>query len=257
MAPLTTKARARLPDSAFAYIDSQRKRRLPINDESHVRNALARFNQTRFEDPAARDRARNRLLRAAKKYGIVPIGFMSGQLRSAGQVPPRRLPAGIVTFLLADVEDSTGLVRKLGDRYGGFLTDLRTLLRSAIEAAGGCEVDARADELFAVFETAAAAVQAAVGIQRDVQTQEWPDGIECKLRIGLHTGAATPSDGGYVGLVVHTAARICALAVGGEVLTSTAVRDAMSDGGLVGFTDLGPRQLRGLPAAESLYRLVF
>src|SRR5438309_331399 len=82
MAPLDEKTRARLPDSAFAYIDSRGSRRLPINDEPHVRNALARFNQVRFENEVARDRARTRLLRAAKKYGIVPIGFMSGQLRT-------------------------------------------------------------------------------------------------------------------------------------------------------------------------------
>src|ERR671937_805081 len=82
MAPLDAKARNRLPDSAFAYIDARGRRRLPINDEAHVRNALARFNQTTFDDEAARDRARTRLLRAAKKYGIVPVGFMTGQLRT-------------------------------------------------------------------------------------------------------------------------------------------------------------------------------
>ena len=82
MPQLDGKARAELPDSAFAYVDSRGRRRLPINDEAHVRDALARFNQTSFEDEAARDRARTRLLRAAKKYGIVPIGFMTGQLRS-------------------------------------------------------------------------------------------------------------------------------------------------------------------------------
>lgn len=77
-APLDSKARARLPDSAFAYIDSSGRRRLPINDEAHVRDALARFNQLRFADEEASDRARTRLLRAAKKHGIVPIGFMTG-----------------------------------------------------------------------------------------------------------------------------------------------------------------------------------
>src|SRR2546430_10074321 len=82
MPELGRKARDQLPDSAFAYIDSSGQRRLPINDEAHVRNALSRFNQVRFENEAARDRARTRLLKAAKKYGIVPIGFMSGQLRT-------------------------------------------------------------------------------------------------------------------------------------------------------------------------------
>src|SRR5205809_7641555 len=82
MSQLNSKKRAQLPKSAFAYVDSRGRRRLPINDEAHVRNALARFNQVRFEDEATRDRARTRLLRAAKKYGIVPLGFMTGQLRS-------------------------------------------------------------------------------------------------------------------------------------------------------------------------------
>src|SRR5262244_2880477 len=82
MPQLTAKTRAQLRNAAFAYVDSKGRRRLPIHDEAHVRNALARFNQTRFEDDAARERARKRLLTAAKKYGIVPIGFMTGQLRS-------------------------------------------------------------------------------------------------------------------------------------------------------------------------------
>ena len=69
------------PTSAFAYIDSRGRRRLPINDEAHVRNALARFGRVAFEDDAARERARTRLLNAAKKYGIVPVGFITGQLR--------------------------------------------------------------------------------------------------------------------------------------------------------------------------------
>src|ERR1700730_6370739 len=82
MSQLNSRKRAQLPKSAFAYVDSRGRRRLPINDESHVRNALARFNQVVFEDEAARERARTRLLHAAKKYGIVPIGFMTGQLQS-------------------------------------------------------------------------------------------------------------------------------------------------------------------------------
>ncbi|TMB94674.1 MAG: hypothetical protein E6J38_07340, partial [Chloroflexi bacterium] len=81
MPVLSASARSRLPDSAFAYIDSQGVRRLPINDAVHVRNALARFEQVTFESDVARERARERVLRAAKKHGIVPLGFFDGQLR--------------------------------------------------------------------------------------------------------------------------------------------------------------------------------
>ena len=74
--------RARLPDRAFAYVDSQGRRRLPIHDKAHVKNALARFNQVAFESDGARERARRRLLIAARKYRIVPVGFVTGQLES-------------------------------------------------------------------------------------------------------------------------------------------------------------------------------
>jgi hypothetical protein len=80
MAKLTSTDRAKLPDSAFAYVDSKGQRKLPINDEAHVRNALARFDRVAFESDAARERARKRLLNAAKRFGIVPVGFIDGQL---------------------------------------------------------------------------------------------------------------------------------------------------------------------------------
>src|SRR3954471_17573621 len=99
MPPLGANERANLPDSAFAYIDSRGRRRLPIHDAAHVRNALARFSQVAFENEGARDRARTRLLRAAKKHGIMPIGFVNAQLQ-----PKLKLPTGHVTFLLTDLE---------------------------------------------------------------------------------------------------------------------------------------------------------
>jgi len=82
VATLRSRSRKELRDTAFAYVDSHGRRRLPINDAPHVRNALARFNQVVFEDEAARERARKKLLVAARKYGIVPIGFVTGQLES-------------------------------------------------------------------------------------------------------------------------------------------------------------------------------
>src|SRR5918997_3194755 len=94
MASLSARERAKLPASAFAYVDSRGRRLLPIHDEAHVRNALARFSRIEFEDEAARDRARSRLLKAAKRYRILPVGFIDGQLR-----PESRLPTGQVTLV--------------------------------------------------------------------------------------------------------------------------------------------------------------
>ncbi len=264
MTYLDAKTRARLPNSAFAYVDSRGRRRLPINDEAHVRNALSRFNQTTFEDEAARDRARTRLLNAAKKYRIVPVGFITGQLQSVrirGEVEARAsevrtLPTGVVTFLLTDIEDSTGLVRHLGDRYSGFLADVRKLLVGAIRRSGGRQVDMRADELFAVFKQAAPALDAALVIQRKVLSTRWPDDLRIRVRVGLHTGRPTLTDAGYVGIAVHTAARVCFAAHGGQIVLSRAAHDAVggSPAAGVSFRDLGPHQLQGLPGLEALFQ---
>jgi class 3 adenylate cyclase len=266
MTQLSQKKRDELPDRAFAYIDSHGRRRLPINDEAHVRNALSRFNQTAFEDEAARDRARTRLLNAAKRYGIVPVGFMTGQLhnvRVRGEIEARTsevrsLPTGFVTFFLADIQDSTGLVRRLGDRYGAVLADVRRLLRAAVRASDGREVDARADELFAVFKRAAAALDAALVAQRKVLARAWPDDLDVKVRVGLHTGRPTLTDTGYVGLAVNTAARICFAAHGGQILLSSAARQAVEASLPAGisFRDLGLHPLQGLPAPEALFQAV-
>jgi class 3 adenylate cyclase len=180
---LSEAARARLPDSAFAYIDSQGRRRLPIPDASHVRNALARFDQVGFEDDAARERARERLLRAAKKYGIVPLGFFDGQLRKAKTATVHTLPRGTVTFLLTDIEGSTRLVERLGDAYPPLLREVRNLIRASVRAASGLEVDARADEFFAVFRKSVHALDAALAIQRGLHAKSWQDGIQVRVRI--------------------------------------------------------------------------
>src|SRR5678815_4952819 len=133
MSRLKPSKRARLPDRAFAYVDSRGRRRLPIHDKAHVRNALARFNQVGFENEAAREGARKRLLNAAKKYRIVPVGFFTGQLQSERQGVPAGLPRGFVTFLMTDIEGSTGLLRELGNRYGAVLKSVRAVLRRAVQ----------------------------------------------------------------------------------------------------------------------------
>ena len=381
MATLDQQRRAKLPDSAFAYVDSKGNRRLPINDESHVRNALARFNQVRFEDEAARDRARKRLLAAAKKYGIVPVGFFAGQLRvqgsqaSAGRLvlelgqvesllalqdrlrselrdptleafewsaaydgylgadgrpgvmpaagtgraatlidrrgrpmtalvhdpatlrdaellkavtsavrmamenrhlqatvdadarDARSLPSGPVTLLMTDIEDSTGILHRLGEGYGRLLAEVRGIQRTAIRHAGGREIDARADEYFAVFEDPWAAAFAAVTIGRRLRDRSWPDGLLVRVRIGLHHGRPQLTDDGYVGIAVHTTARVSAAGHGGQIVISRVARDALvaaradADASYarrprIRFRALGRFQLAGLHRPEALYQLV-
>jgi class 3 adenylate cyclase len=252
MASLSAKERAALPDSAFAYTDSRGRRRLPINDAAHVRNALARFSQVVFEDDAARDRARIRLLRAAQKHGIMPIGFLSAQLQ-----PQRNLPKGHVTFLLADLEGSTELLGRLDGEYAALLTDIRRLVRAAVRRAGGREVDAHGDEVFVVFERAPAALEAAIAIQRAMRDASWPGGIDVRLRIGMHRGRPALTETGYVGVAVHAAARIGFAAHGGQIVLSAPVRAALieplPDG--VSLRSLGAWRFRGLPEPVSLFQV--
>ena len=249
--PLKAKERRALPDSAFAYIDSQGRRRLPIHDASHVRNALARFNQVAFEDEEARDRARSRLLRAAQKHGIMPIGFIRAQLR-----PQRKLPQGQVTFLLTDIEGSTELLARLGDGYAPLLTKVRRQVSKAVRDAGGKEVDARGDDHFTVFEEARAALDAALAIQRAMHATG-SRGTEVRVRIGLHRGRPALTDTGYVGISVHAAARICFAAHGGQIILSSAVHKAVEESlpGGVSLRRLGSWRFRGLPEPIELFQV--
>jgi class 3 adenylate cyclase len=215
--------------------------------------ALARFGQVAFEDDAARDRARSRLLRAAKKHGIMPIGFISSQLE-----PQRKLPKGNITFLLIDIEGSTGLLARLGDDYALVLRDVRRRVRTAVRRAGGHLVSARGDDVFAVFDRAKPALDASLAIQRAMQDGGWPGGIDdVRLRIGLHRGRPTLTDTGYVGISVHAAARICFAAHGGQIVLSGAVRsavlDTLPDG--VGLKELGAWRFRGLPEPVTIYQV--
>ncbi len=248
MARLTARERAALPDRAFAYIDSTGKRRLPIYDASHVRNALSRFNQVAFESDAAEERARRRLLSAAKRFRIVPIGFIDSQIRAAAEPAERALPDGFVTMMLSDIEGSTGHLARLGDDYGDLLAEVRAAHRDAIGAVGGVVVEERADEYFAVFVSPPAAITAAVAIHRSVARLD-ASGQPVRVRIGVHAGYPTRRLDNYVGMAVHVAARICSAAHGGQTVVSddtvTALCDNTPDG--IRLVELGSHRLRGIP----------
>src|SRR3954467_11928331 len=251
MAKLSARERAELPDRAFASIDSKGVRRLPINDEAHVRNALARFDRVAWEDDAARDRARQRLLNAAKRFGIMPVGFINRQL---GASSPRTLPTGTVTFLLTDIEGSTALLRRLGDDYAGLLRDVRACTKKAVGDAGGRPVDSHGDEFFAVFERPDAAVRAAIDLFAELRGWAWPGGAEVLVRAGIHGGRPTLTDTGYVGISVHTVARICSVAHGGQIVFSSPAGDGAAPTG-VRYHSLGEHRLAGLPKPEALYQV--
>jgi len=257
VAKLDAAERAKLPASAFAYVDSKGRRRLPIHDEAHVRNALARFNQVQFEDDAARDRALQRVLKAAKRFRIVPVGFINAQLRSARTTGSVALPTGFVTMLMTDIEGSTGLLDQLGDGYGALLDDVRGLLRAAVARHDGHVVEARADELFAVFETPLGAVQAALDVQRELQARAGADGAAVRIRIGIHSGYPTSVEANYIGMAVHVTARITDAAHGGQIVVSGDTKLALTGTTLDGvrWLQLGAYRLRGIRSEVALIQV--
>ena len=166
-------------------------------------------------------------------------------------------PSGTVTFLLTDIEGSTLLLERLGPAWGATLDAHHELLRSAIEGAGGQQVNASGDAVFAVFARPPDAVAAAAAAQRALAAAEWTKGVRLRVRMGLHTGEAERAGQDYAGLDVHRAARISAAAHGGQVLLSSATH-ALTERALpegVRLRDLGEHRLKDLSRPERLHQL--
>jgi len=167
------------------------------------------------------------------------------------------LPYGTVTFAFTDIEGSTGLLKQLGDEYGGILSAHRRLIRDAFAAYDGVEIDTQGDAFFFAFQRARDAVAAAASAQRDHAVHDWPPGAEVRTRIGLHTGEPTIGEEGYLGLDVVRAARLCGVCEGGHVLLSETTRalvgSRLPDG--VSVFPVGERQLKDIDEPERVYEL--
>ncbi|MGQ0548309.1 MAG: adenylate/guanylate cyclase domain-containing protein, partial [Armatimonadota bacterium] len=169
----------------------------------------------------------------------------------------RELPSGTVTFLFTDIEGSTDLLQRIGPAYDTLLEAHRWLLRAAIEAEHGHEMNTEGDSFFVVFSSAARAAAAATAAQRALSSHPWPPGAALRVRMGLHTGEATPVGRDYVGLDVHRAARISAAGWGGQILisqaTKTLIEHTLPSG--ASLRDLGEHRLKDLQRPERLFQL--
>lgn len=170
----------------------------------------------------------------------------------------RDLPTGTITLLFTDIEGSTHLLQRLGERYAELLNECRTLLRTAFSAYHGQEVDTQGDAMFAAFARASDAAAAAVAVQRELALHSWPGNVTVGLRMGLHTGELSRVVEGYVGLDVHYGARVMSAAHGGQVLLSQTTRDLIEhdvpEG--VSLRDLGEHHLKDLERPIRLYQVV-
>jgi class 3 adenylate cyclase/tetratricopeptide (TPR) repeat protein len=176
----------------------------------------------------------------------------------SGQGIDGRLPGGTVTFLFTDIEESTELLKQLEDRYAALLATHRRIIRSTFRGHEGKEVDTQGDAFFYSFPRATDAVAGAVEAQRGLARHAWPEDVEVRVRMGLHTGEPLVGDEGYVGMDVHRAARVAHAGHGGQVLlsetTAALVRGGLPDG--AGLLDLGRHRLKGLAHPERISQLV-
>jgi class 3 adenylate cyclase len=168
------------------------------------------------------------------------------------------LPTGTVTFVFSDVEGSTELLKRLGERYAELISDHRSIVRATFGVRGGVEIDAQGDAFFFAFARARDAAAAAVDAQRAHAEHSWPEGEQVRVRMGLHTGEPAVGEEGYLGLDVVRTARICTAGKGGQVLVSEATRallgPSLPEG--VSVHPMGERRLKDLDDPERVYELV-
>jgi len=171
--------------------------------------------------------------------------------------PASALPRGRVTFVITDIEGSTGLLRRLGDDFRALMFRHRELVSEASRGHGGVVVGHEGDACFCVFTDAACAIAACLQAQAAIEAQAWPQDVRLAIRVGVHTGEAEPYGDSYISLAVHQTARVSAAGHGGQVLVSAATCEAAEGRLPDGCTlrDLGSFRLKDFPQPERLLQL--
>ena len=236
---------------------------IPQAIEDVVLKALAKEPEQRFPNVQAFALALEEAFHVATAQSphIISVSEQSlaGTRDHQGQrSSPNHLPTGTVTLLFTDIEGSTRLLERLGDRYADVLAECRQTLRNVFQEWNGHEVDTQGDAFFVVFARASDAVLAAADAQRALAAHSWPEGASIRVRMGVHTGEPTRTAEGYVGMDVHRAARIMGAAHGGQVLfsqaTATLVEQDLPDD--ISLRDLGEFRLKDLGRPRRLFQLV-
>ena len=156
-------------------------------------------------------------------------------------------PDGTVTILFSDIERSTEINERLGDRrWLEVLREHNTIVRDQVRVHGGFEVKSQGDGFMIVFARPLAGVECAVGIQRALAARAEDGGEPVRVRMGLHTGEAIRERDDFFGRNVVVAARIAAQARGGEVLVSAPLRELADGAADIAFGEPRELDLKGL-----------
>jgi class 3 adenylate cyclase len=161
-----------------------------------------------------------------ERLGAAPDAAKAAGLAGA-ETAAAAVHRGSKTFMFTDIVRSTDLVEAIGDDAWSDLVRWHDqTLRSLFANHDGHEVDHAGDGFFVAFDDANAAIECSVAIQRRLRDHRREHGFAPQVRIGLHATEALRSGGGYRGKGVHEAARIGALAQGGEIVVS---RETLAD----------------------------
>ena len=169
------------------------------------------------------------------------------------------LPTGTVTFLFTDIEGSTKLARNYPDAWPTIQARHHALLQTAITTHQGYIFQTIGDEFDAAFETALDALAAALAAQYALQAEDWGEIGSMHVRMGLHTGPATPRADEYEGyLTLSHTKRLMSTAYGDQILLSEATEALLRDSLPQDITlrDLGEHRLKDFERGEHIFQVV-
>jgi len=162
-------------------------------------------------------------------------------------------PSGTVTFLFTDIEGSTRLWESAPASMQEALEEHDRIVRDAVNASGGYVFATGGDGFAAAFARAGDAMNAATDARRALEDQVWPSDAIVRVRMGLHTGEAVERGGDYFGPAVNRAARLLAIAHGGQIVCSQSMAAVI--GPSEELRSLGQHRLRDLGAPEQVFQV--
>jgi adenylate cyclase len=166
------------------------------------------------------------------------------------------MQSGTVTLLFTDLANSIDLLEYLGgDRGQELILAHHQLISEAVGAAGGEELEWMGHGALAAFSSSADAVRCAIQVQR--MARRPVAGVRFEIRIGIHVGEALRREGGYFGMTVVLARRLCDRAASGQILCSRLVSQLLAEHPAFGFRDLGNLEFKGLAAAVGVNEVIY
>jgi eukaryotic-like serine/threonine-protein kinase len=226
----------------------------------HLDFAISQLQQMKMQP--ALERALRRKLQLQGTESVAPsTSIHAVSLAVAAEAPdlrPHAAPDGTVTILFTDIEDSTGLTVRVGDRrWREILRVHNALVRAQLREYGGFEVKTLGDGFMAAFQSARQGVQCAVAIQRACAAESNSDGATVRMRIGLHAGDMIRDDNDFHGLHVTMAARIADQAIGGEILVSALLKDLTEGDRDLQFGEPHEVNVKGLDGTQRVYTVAW